>query len=224
MTCGLPVADHIGPGAVMTRVFAVAAVAGIAALLGGSALWVAMSRAADPHAQCRTGLVAGGDIGGPFTLIDDTGATVTDRDVITGPTLVYFGYTWCPDVCPVDAARNAEATDILEEMGLNVTPVFISFDPARDTPDVLAQFTDGLHPRMIGLTGSEDQLAVAGRAYKTYFKVRNPGEADALYDHLTFTYLMQPGPDGTPVFVDFFNRDETADRMATRVACFQGVT
>ena len=155
-------------------------------------------------------------IGGPFTLVNQAGATVTDREVFTKPSLVYFGYTFCPDVCPLDNARNAEAVDVLEERGLEVTPVFISIDPARDTPDVLAEFVSVMHPRMIGLTGSEAQVKAASQAFKTYFKVQDPTEEYYLIDHTTFTYLMLPDIG----FVDFFRRDETPDQMADRVACF----
>jgi protein SCO1/2 len=204
----------------MTRLFAGLAVAAVAALVGGSALWVLWRQSGDPLAECRGGTVAGGSIGGPFTLTDETGATVTERDVITGPTLIYFGYTFCPDVCPLDNARNAEAVDVLEEMGFEVTPVMISFDPKRDTPEVLRDFTDNLHPRMLGLTGTEEQIRAASQAYKTYSKVRDPAEEYYLFDHSTFTYLMRPGADGTPRFVDFFRNDETADDMAERVGCF----
>lgn len=204
----------------MTRLFAGLAVAAVAALVGGSALWVLWRQAGDPLAECRGGQVAGGSIGGPFTLTDETGATVTERDVIKGPTLIYFGYTFCPDVCPLDNARNAEAVDVLEEMGFEVTPVMISFDPARDTPEVLRDFTDNLHPRMLGLTGTEDQIRAVSQAYKTYSKVRDPDEEYYLFDHSTFTYLMRPGADGSPQFVDFFRNDETADDMAKRVGCF----
>lgn len=204
----------------MTRLYAGVAVIALVALVGGSALYVLNQRASDPYAECRGGQVAGGSIGGPFTLVDENGVTVTERDVIKGPTLIYFGYTFCPDVCPLDTARNAEAVDILAEMGYEVTPVFISFDPGRDTPEVLRDFTDNMHDRMIGLTGTEEQIRAASQAYKTYHKVRDPAEDYYLFDHSTFTYLMLPGKDGTPQFLDFFRNDATADEVAARTACF----
>jgi protein SCO1/2 len=148
--------------------------------------------------------------------VDETGKTVTDKDVITKPSLVYFGYTFCPDVCPLDNARNADAVDILEEKGFEVTPVFISVDPERDTPEVVRDFTDNLHPRMIGLTGSAEQVKAASLAYKTYFKKQDSGDEFYLMDHSTFTYLVLPDKG----FVDFFQRDDTAEQMAERVGCF----
>ena len=199
----------------MTKLYAGVAAGAVAALLGWTAYSVYATRAGDPFAQCREGVVGGGDIGGPFTLISETGETVTDAQVITQPTLIYFGYTFCPDVCPLDNARNAEAVDILEEKGLVVTPVFITIDPARDTPEVMAEITADLHPRMIGLTGSTEQVKAASQAYKTYFKKQSEDEY-YLMDHSTFTYLMLPGTG----FADFFKRDATPDQMADRVACF----
>ena len=82
---------------------------------------------ADKYAQCKNSAVAGGDdLGGPFELVNTKGKTVTDKDVITEPSLVYFGYTYCPDVCPLDVSRNAAAVDILAERGVSATPIFIS--------------------------------------------------------------------------------------------------
>jgi protein SCO1/2 len=198
--------------------YAGVAVAVMAALLGGSAYWVYSNQTGDAFADCRGGQVAGGAIGGPFTLVNQKGETVTDKDVITKPSLVYFGYTFCPDVCPLDNARNAEAVDILEEMGLDVTPVFISIDPTRDTPEVMAEFASIMHPKMIGLTGTEDQVKAASLAYKTYYKKQDADDEFYLVDHSTFTYLMLPDTG----FVDFFKREATPDEMAQTVACFLG--
>jgi protein SCO1/2 len=202
----------------MTRIFAAIAAAAVVGLIAVTAWFALRSGPVDAFAACREGGVAdgAGTIGGPFTLIDETGATVTDAEVITEPTLIYFGYTFCPDVCPLDVARNAEAVDILEERGIMVKPVFISVDPARDTREVLAEFTDVMHPRMVGLTGSDDQVRAASKAYRTYFKIQDPETENYLVDHSTFTYLMFPGRG----FADFFRRDVAPDQMADRIACF----
>jgi protein SCO1/2 len=200
----------------MTKTYAMLAAVTVAGLLGGSALFIWLQKSGDTFAECRGGQVGGGQIGGPFTLVDTTGHTVTDEDVLTKPSLVYFGYTFCPDVCPLDAARNSEAVDILEERGFDVTPVFISIDPARDTPEALGDFVHNVHPKMIGLTGSEDQVKAASQAYKTYFKKQDGDEDYYLVDHSTFTYLMLPKIG----FADFFRREDTADQMADRVQCF----
>ncbi|PSL17937.1 SCO family protein [Shimia abyssi] len=175
----------------------------------------------DQFAQCRQGQVAGGAaaIGGPFELISETGETVTDKDILVEPTLIYFGYTYCPDVCPMDVARNAEAVEILEGNGQSVQPVMISIDPERDTPEVLAEFTDYLHPRMVGLTGSAAQVKAASQAYRTYYKKQEAEDGDDefyLVDHSTFTYLTLPEIG----FVEYFKRDVTPEDMAVRVGCF----
>lgn len=200
----------------MTRLYAGVAAAAVAALLGASAWYVIQGRSDDAFAQCRQGQIAGGDIGGPFTLVNPAGQTVTDTDVITKPTLVYFGYTFCPDVCPFDMSRNVEAVDILEERGFDVTPVFISIDPERDTPEALGDYAANLHPKLIALTGSADQVKTASQAYKTFY-MKQPAEDEFyLVDHSTFTYLMFPGTG----FVDFFRRELTSDQLADGVACF----
>lgn len=202
----------------MTRLYAGLAAAAVAALIGGTAAYVFLNRSDDAYAQCRQGNVAGGDIGGPFTLVNTRGETVTEAQVLTKPSLVYFGYTFCPDVCPFDMARNAGAVDILEEMGLDVTPVFISIDPERDTPAALADYEFNMHPKLVALTGSPDQVKVASQAYKTFYRRQPADEGDEFYlvDHSTFTYLMLPGTG----FVDFFRREITSEQMAESVACF----
>ncbi len=166
--------------------------------------------------SCGGSTIAGGKaaIGGPFTLVDHTGKTVTETDVITGPTLIYFGFTYCPDVCPLDTARNAEAIDLLADMGHTVKPVFITIDPKRDTPPVMADFVEVLHPKMVGLTGTEEQVKAASKAYKTYYRKNGDGE-DYLMDHSTFSYLM--GPDG---LLEFFRRDVEALEMAETISCY----
>lgn len=204
----------------MIKVYAGAAVAVLAGLLGGSAYWVYSNQTGDAFAQCRGGQVGGGAIGGPFTLVNSAGETVTDKEVITKPSLVYFGYTFCPDVCPLDNARNAEAVDILEEMGLDVRPVFISIDPARDTPEVMGEYESIMHPKMIALTGSEEQVKAASLAYKTYYKKQDATDEYYLVDHSTFTYLMLPDVG----FVDFFKRETTPDELAQTVSCFLGAS
>lgn len=197
---------------------AVAAVSTIAmvGLMGG--IWYATQGEGDRFALCRSSTVAGGAgaIGGPFELVREDGVTVTDAEVITEPTLLYFGYTFCPDVCPMDTARNAEAVELLEERGIMATPAMISIDPQRDTPEVLAEFTDYLHPRMIGLTGTEAQVKQASKAYKTYYKKQAAEDEFYLVDHSTLTYLVLPDVG----FVEYFRRETTPEQIADTVACF----
>lgn len=179
------------------------------------AFYLTSSPGDDQFAQCTQGTVAGGDIGGPFTLVNGDGKQVTDADVITEPTLVYFGYTYCPDVCPLDVARNVEAIEVLEEQGVKATPIFITIDPERDTPEVVAEFADVMHPKMIGLTGSPEQIKAASQTYRTYYRRQAGGGDDYLVDHSTFTYLVLPEHG----FVDFFRRDVGPEQIAETVSC-----
>tara|TARA_R110002110_G_scaffold242199_1_gene458512 strand:+ start:1291 stop:1902 length:612 start_codon:yes stop_codon:yes gene_type:complete len=199
----------------MNKGFAIAAVAIATVFLLGTIWFSARPGDEDKYAQCRTGAV-GGDLGGPFELVNAKGETVTDKDVITTPSLIYFGYTFCPDVCPLDVDRNASAVELLEERGKIVTPVFISIDPARDTPEVVGEFAEVMHPRMIGLTGSPEQVKGASQAYKTYYKAHDAVDDEYLVDHSTFSYLVMP-EDG---FVEFFRRDVTPEAMADSIGCF----
>ena len=206
----------------MIRLNAPAALALSAALLGGignTVLRGNSDRGADIFAACRQTRVAGGtgDIGGAFELISETGETVTDADIITGPTLIYFGYTFCPDICSVDVARNARATEILEDRGDMLTPVFITLDPERDGIEEVASFTDAMHPRMIGLTGSVEQADAASSAFLAYVNRRNgEGEDSYLVDHSSFSYLVFPDHG----VAEFFHRETTPENMAERISCF----
>ena len=177
------------------------------------------SKGKDQFVNCRSSKIAGaiGSIGGPFNLIDERGIAVTDQDVITEPSLIYFGYTFCPDVCPLDTARNGEVVDILAQIGKSATPIFISIDPKRDTPEVMAEYSEWIHPKMKGLTGSQKQVKAASKAYRTYYKLY-PDEGNGYYlvDHSTMTYLVLPEHG----FMEFFRRDQSAEKVAEKVACY----
>ena len=166
--------------------------------------------------DCIEGSVAGGNIGGPFELMDHRGQMVTDAQVLDQPALVYFGYTFCPDVCPMDVARNVVAVEILADAGLTVKPAFITIDPARDTVDYLADFVANNHPEMVGLTGTAEQIAKAARAYKVYYR-KQPSEDEDYYlmDHSSFSYFMVPDVG----FVDFLRSDLPPEVVADRLAC-----
>ena len=103
----------------------------------------------------------------------------------------------------------------MEEQGLDVGQIFITIDPERDTPEVLAEFTDSVHPLLIGLTGSIEQVKAASAAYKTYFKKQDSADEYYLMDHTSFTYLMLPKLG----FVDFYTREDTAEKIAEHTAC-----
>ncbi len=202
------------------RNIAIVAAAVAAIFLAGLWFFTQSPKTGDQFAQCRAGQVAGGAgaIGGPFELIDAEGRTVTDTDVITEPAILYFGYTFCPDICPLDVARNVSAVDILAERGHSVTPVFISIDPERDTPEVVGDFAANMHEKMIGLTGTPEQVKAASTAFRTYYSAQPADDDYYLVDHSTFSYLVLPEHG----FVEFFRREVTPQQMADTVACFVG--
>ena len=200
------------------KVYALGAAGLMAAMLGVMGWMIYAGRSSDPYAQCRSTVMQGGldAVGGPFELVNTRGETVTDAQVLTRPSLVYFGYTFCPDVCPYDNARNAEAVTLLAERGLSVQPVFITIDPARDTPEVMERFTQFFHPDMVGLTGTEAQVRAAAQAYRAYFSVGDTSDPLYLVDHSSFTYLVAPGQ-GT---LEIFRRDQSSEQIANSVQCF----
>lgn len=189
--------------------FVISAIAMIALGVGGYVFLKPSS-----YGSCALGSVAGeAAIGGPFELIDQTGQSVTSAQLITGPSLIYFGYTFCPDVCPFDVSRNVETVDILKEKGVNLRAIFITVDPLRDTVPVLSDYAEAMHPEMIALTGSEAQIKTAAGAYKVFYR-KHEGEEDYLVDHSAFSYLMDPSG-----FRAFFRRDLTARELADEIAC-----
>jgi len=198
------------------QTFAIATAAIVAVGLGAGA-YIAFS-GGNAFAECGGGMATGGaTIGGPFTLVSETGETVQDTDIITRPTLIYFGYTFCPDVCPTDVAVMAQAASILEENGAPVNTAFVSVDPARDTPEVVGDFTGLMHDDMIGLTGSEEQVAAAAKAYKVYYQKAEGDDPEYyLMDHSAFIYLMAPNEG----FLQVYRRGETPESIAENVGCF----
>lgn len=144
----------------------------------------------------------GARIGGPFTLVDQDGRTVSDKDFEGKYRLVYFGYSFCPDVCPVDLQKLMRGLAKFESVdaarGSNIQPLFISIDPARDTPESLKPFVGRYHPRLLGLTGTADQVATAAKAYVvSYHKVDGSAPDRYLMAHTQLAFLM--GPDGKPL-------------------------
>ncbi|MFT8243171.1 SCO family protein [Roseomonas sp. BN140053] len=140
-------------------------------------------------------LSAGTSLGGPFTLVDQTGKTVTDADYRGKVVVIFFGYSFCPDVCPTELSVVASAMDLLGADADRVQPLFVSVDPERDTPAKLADYVALFHPRIAGLTGTPEQVAAAARAFRVYYaKTTPPGAGEYLMDHSAFTYLL--GPDG----------------------------
>lgn len=160
-------------------------------------------------------------IGGPFTLTDQSGKAVTNADYRGKYLLIYFGYTYCPDVCPTELGTMARAVDLLGPQADKVQPLFISVDPERDTVAHLKEYVALFHPRLVGLTGTPEQVKAAAKAYRVYYAKAPQKDAkpdEYLMDHSSFIYLM--GPDGR--FLGVYPAGTTADRLAqdlgTRIA------
>lgn len=157
--------------------------------------------ACSPPQQPARPPLEGARIGGAFTLTDQNGRAVTERDLAGKYSIVYFGYTFCPDVCPLDVQHIGAAVKMIEKdnpaLGARIVPVFVTIDPARDTPAVLKQFVGAFHPRMIGLTGTPAQIAAIAKEYGVYY-ARGKGNAGGyMMDHSRAAYLMSP--EGKPL-------------------------
>jgi protein SCO1/2 len=154
-------------------------------------------------------------IGGPFRLTDQNGNRVTNETFAGRNMLIYFGYTYCPDICPLSLQNMVAALDELSPAEAErVAPIFITVDPERDTVEQLASYVPLFDDRLIGLTGTDAEIKAAARAYRVYFaKAEVEGSADYLMDHSSFIYLM--GPDGT--YRAHFGHDATPQEIAARL-------
>ncbi len=155
-------------------------------------------------------------IGGPFALTDHTGKRVTDQDFRGRYTLVLFGFTFCPDICPSALQVMSAALDRLGPKADRFVPVLITVDPERDTPMQLASYVQSFHPRLVGLTGSSAEIEAVVKAYRVYVKKVPDPKSTAGYsiDHTSLIYVM--GPDGA--YVTHFAHTTNADVMAERLA------
>lgn len=147
-----------------------------------------------------------GPVGGPFSLIDHTGKVRTDAEFRGKLLVIYFGYTYCPDICPTDLQSISHAVDTLDPAGAAIQPLFITIDPERDTSEHLAEYVPSFSPRLIGLTGSPDAVRRVALAYKVFYaKAPLPESSGYTIDHTSFIYLVDPAglylgflPPGTP--------------------------
>lgn len=184
----------------------------LALLFAGALLWRATIADRLPE-PTHTGEA---DIWSEFALVDQTGHAVTDADYAGRWQLVFFGFTHCPDICPTTLAYMANMLDLLGEDAERVAPLFITLDPARDTVPVMAEYVAAFHPRLIGLTGTEESVAAALDAFKAYReKVDDPSAHDGYsMAHAGHIYLM--GPEGR--FIDVYQeREQPAERLATEI-------
>jgi protein SCO1/2 len=160
-------------------------------------------------------LSSAGSIGGAFALTDGNGATVTDRSFPGKWELVYFGYTYCPDACPTTLNTIAETLAALGPLAERVQPLFITVDPERDTPQVMASYVRNFDPRIVGLTGSADAIAGIARKFRILAIKHKTGDGpnDYLMDHSSVIIVMDPGGK----FAGVLAADLTSARMADKL-------
>lgn len=166
----------------------------------------------DPNDTVVTGSAA---IGGPFTLQTHTGEAATEQILLGHYSLVYFGFTYCPDICPMTLQIVADAMELIPgQKSELVQPVFITLDPARDTTDIMSSYVSNFHPRMVGLTGSPEQVKQAADAYRVFYRNTPIGdEGDYTVDHSGFLYLMNR----SGRYIDHFRKDVTVEQLSARL-------
>lgn len=154
-------------------------------------------------------------IGGPFNLVNQDGKRVSDADLRGKPMLVFFGFTTCPDICPSALQVMSAALDKLGAKAENVTPVFITIDAERDTPEKLAEYVKSFSPRLVGLTGTAEELAAVAKEYRVFNKkVTDPNAPDSYtFDHSSILYLM----DGEGKYVAHFSPSTDVDKLAEQL-------
>jgi protein SCO1/2 len=155
-------------------------------------------------------------IGGPFSLVDQDGQPFTQDDLTRHWSLIYFGFTHCPDICPDELDKMGAVVDAIDKMhGPIVQPIFISCDPARDSVDQVKRYVADFHPRMVGLTGTYDAVKATCKVYRVYFSTPPDATAsdDYLVDHSIFFYLMNPRGE----FVDAFGKSHTPEQVQQKV-------
>jgi len=196
----------------MRRSIVIAAGLVVLAVVGGGVIWQ-LTRTPQTATQKVSGEAL---IGGPFELVSHEGETVSDEDFRGQWMVVFFGFTYCPDVCPIDLNVMTAAYDRLSEgQRANLQPIFISVDPERDTVEVVADYVELFHEDLLGLTGDPEAVAEAADAYRVYYKKTESEEGadDYLIDHSAFTYVM----DEEGEYVTHFAHGTTPEEMAERL-------
>ena len=157
-------------------------------------------------------------LGGSISLIDQNEKSFSLEEKGSTLSLIYFGYSYCPDICPYDLERNAYVKDMMDEEQLDINLIFITLDPSRDTAERLKDFSEYIHDSMIALTGSDDQIAALKKGYGVFGKSNKINNEDQSYlvDHSTFSYLV--GKNGK--VISFFNRRETPEKISEKIKCF----
>ncbi len=191
---------------VSSRIIFAIALAAIAAL--GALYWPLVS---GPMREPVSGVQGRADIGGPFSLIDHHGAQVAEKDFIGRPMLIAFGYTSCPDVCQMMVQNISEGLDQMGEQSSDIGTLFVSFDTARDTVPVMAEYLSNFHPAIRGLTGSPEAIADIAKAYHVFYEfVAGPDPGETLVNHSSYIFLM----DRNGEYADHFGHHVEPEKLA----------
>jgi protein SCO1 len=180
-------------------------VAAIAVSAGATAMWMGLSLRAQVQSSTK--------VGGPFTLVDDTGAEVTEAALKGRPTVMYFGYTFCPEVCPTTLTELAQWIRMLGPDADKLNYVFVTVDPERDTPKVMHDYVSAFDPRIRGFTGTPDQIAKVAGEFRVYYKRIPASDGGYGIDHTAGLYLM----DSKVRFLGFIPYQEKTDTAVAKL-------
>lgn len=190
-------------------IIALAVVAGFS--LAALAVWI--QKSAPVTATTNSGLIAVTDdaFGGPFTLTDHNGKSVTEKDFTGKYRLIYFGFTYCPAICPTELSKITTALNQLGDKGKDVLPMFITIDPERDTPEKMKNYVSLFHPSLVGLSGTPEQIKHVLKGYKIYAaKRQDEGMTEYTMDHSSYIYLIAPDDR----LLHIFKMEDSAQKLA----------
>ncbi len=179
--------------------------------------WNQISETDSSSSIDSTGFTANVRIGGPFTLTNHRGEKVTDSTYRGRFLFVYFGYGYCPDVCPTELANMAAALDMLGDKAIALQPLFVTVDPERDSVEFLSEYVGQFHPKFVGLTGTSAEISAVAKSYRVFYRKANEDNStEYLVDHSSFVYLM--GPNGE--FLTMFRGATDPAAMAKTIAAY----
>lgn len=175
--------------------------------------WKATQSTQTSEPSAKLAIVAPG-FNPKFSLINHDGQSVTEKDYNDQYQLVYFGFTFCPEICPTELQKMVRALDDLGDKAANIYPIFVSVDPTRDTPDVMKQYLANFSDTFIGLTGTEDTIDKAMASFKVYAEKENdPAYAEYMMAHSSYIYFLAPNGD----LLGLFKKDDTSDMIAEKI-------
>lgn len=187
----------------------------IGLLVGCAIGWMSLQMD-KPSGQKAAPVLNAAGIGGPYTLTDQNGVTRTEQDFAGRYKLIYFGFSYCPAICPTELQKTIQAlNDLPDDLKQKVTPIFITVDPERDTVDTMKGYVELFDPRLVGLTGSVEQIEAAKKAYKVY-AAKVPQDDTYTMDHSSFIYFMTPDDK----LAHLFRTDDTAETMASTLRTY----